>query len=227
MSGEPVTVSVQRRLRAVHERARSVAALHRLAVISRILLALAFVPTALVKVTGRRFTSLSPETPIGYFFEAMYQSGMYWRFLGVSQLIAGVLLLIPATSTLGAVLFFPVILNIFVITVSLHFTGTPVITGLMLLASLFLLCWDYHRLAPMLWGSAAAYAVPRAPVFPRIERSGYAVGAAGALAMLFFTRGLGAPGVMRLLAIGGAVLALGGALLVVVGWVQARRRDRA
>ncbi|HET6668759.1 MAG TPA: hypothetical protein VFH15_00875 [Pyrinomonadaceae bacterium] len=42
--------------------------------------------------------------------------------------------------------YFPLILNIFVITVSMHFTGTPVITGLMLLANIYLLCWDYDRL---------------------------------------------------------------------------------
>jgi hypothetical protein len=214
---------VPHRLRALHEHARRLAALHRLAVISRILLALAFVPTALVKVTGRRFTTISAQTPIGYFFEAMYQSGAYWRFLGWSQLVAGVLLLVPATSTVGAILFFPIILNIFVITVSLHFTGTPVITGMMLLASTFLLCWDYHRLAPLLWGPDAAYHPPAPPAFPRIERIGYMVGAVGALAVLFLTRGLATPGLARIMAVAGIVLALTGAALVVVGWLQARR----
>jgi hypothetical protein len=55
------------------------------------------------------------------------------------------LLLIPRTATLGALLYFPVILNIFIITVSLRFTGTWAITGLMLLANLFLVCWDYDK----------------------------------------------------------------------------------
>lgn len=210
-----------------HERARAAAGLHRLAVVTRILLALAFVPTALVKVTGKRFTSISTDTPIGYFFEAMYQSGIYWRFIGVAQLVAGVLLLVPATSTLGAVLFFPIILNIFVITVSLHFTGTPVITGLMLLASTFLLCWDYHRFAPVLWGSQAAYDVAPAPVFPPVERAGYAIGAVGAMAVLFLTRGLGTPGATRVMAIGGVACAALGTVLVLAGWVQARRATSA
>ncbi|MES3032420.1 MAG: hypothetical protein V4813_00330 [Gemmatimonadota bacterium] len=217
---------VRSRLQRLHTKARTHAALHRLAVISRILLALAFMPTAMVKMLGLRFTSISPSTPIGHFFEAMYQSGIYWRFLGLSQLVAGALLLIPATSTVGAVLFFPIALSIFVITVSLHFTGTPVITGLMLLAATFLLCWDYHRLAALLWGAPAVYDVERAPSFPLVERVGYVVGGVGAMAVLFLARGLGTTGAMRAMAIGGILLALIGAALVVTGWVQATRPVR-
>ena len=36
--------------------------------------------------------------------------------------------------------------NIFVITISFDFPGTPIITGLMLLAGLLLLAWDWNRL---------------------------------------------------------------------------------
>lgn len=206
-----------------HERARGLAALHRLAVISRILLALAFVPTALVKVQGLRFTVLGTDTPIGFFFEAMYRSGAYWQFLGWSQLIAGLLLLVPATSTIGALLFFPIIVNIFVITVALQFTGTPVITGLMLLASLFLLCWDYHRFAALLWGPRAAYEVSATPVFPRIEKVGYVIGAAASLSILFWTRGLAAAGPTRTLLIVSVAAAAVGGMLVIVGWFVAAR----
>lgn len=213
-------------LRALHERARNTAALHRLALVSRILLALAFVPTALVKLQGLRFTTVSISTPIGYFFEALYQSGMYWRFIGASQLIAGALLLLPATSTLGALLFFPIVLNIFVITVSLHFTGTPVITGLMLLACSFLLCWDYHRFAAVLWGPQASYEVPQAPVFLPVERLGYLVGTAGALGMLFWSRGLAGAGSARTLLLACAVLAATGAGLVITGWVRVSSPSR-
>jgi hypothetical protein len=97
-------------------------------------------------VVGGRFTDRSPDTPIGYFFDAMYQSGGYWRFIGVAQLLAAVLLLMPRSgATVGALLFLPIILNIFVITVSLNFDGTWLVTGLMLLAALYLVCWDYPR----------------------------------------------------------------------------------
>ena len=49
----------------------------------------------------------------------------------------------------GALVYFPIILNIFVITVSLGFRGTPVVTGLMLPGCLYLLFRDYERLAPL------------------------------------------------------------------------------
>ena len=113
---------------------------------TRILLALAFLPSGLTKVLGNRFTVLGIDDPVGFFFEALYRTGFYWRFLGICQLTVALLLVIPRTTTLGALAYFPLILNIFVITVSMGFTGTPLITGLMLLASIYLLCWDYDKL---------------------------------------------------------------------------------
>lgn len=86
----------------LHARARAIGPLHRLAIVSRILLALAFIPTGMVKLLGQRFTLMSPDTPIGGFFEAMYQTGFYWNLLGLAQVMAGVLLLVPWTATLGA-----------------------------------------------------------------------------------------------------------------------------
>ena len=119
-------------------------------VFTRILLALAFLPSGLTKVMGNRFTVLGVDDPVGFFFEALYRTGFYWRFLGICQLTVALLLLIPRTAFLGALAYFPLILNIFMITVSMHFTGTPVITGLMLLANVYLLCWDYDKLKRLL-----------------------------------------------------------------------------
>ncbi|HXD29910.1 MAG TPA: DoxX family membrane protein [Pyrinomonadaceae bacterium] len=112
----------------------------------RIILALAFLPSGVTKLLGNRFTMLGLDNPVGFFFEALYRTGFYWRFLGICQLLAALLLVIPRTATIGALVYFPLILNIFVITVSMHFQGTPIITGLMLLADLYLLCWDYDKL---------------------------------------------------------------------------------
>jgi hypothetical protein len=116
----------------------------------RYLIGGAFVLSSIVKIAGERFTTLSGEgTPYnspGHFFETLYQSGMYWQFLGWSQLAAGFLLMFQKLSTLGAVLFIPISINIFVITVSYSFTGTPYITGLMLLANITLLIWDHKKL---------------------------------------------------------------------------------
>ena len=133
-------------LERLHARARSSRVLRAFTVFTRVVLALGFLPSGLTKVLGNRFTVLGVDNPVGFFFEALYRSGFYWNFLGLCQLAAALLLLVPRTATLGALLYFPIILNIFVLTLSMHFTGTPFITGLMLLANLYLLCWDYDRL---------------------------------------------------------------------------------
>lgn len=80
--------------------------------------------------------------PIQQFFRVMVDSGMYWQFIGWTQIIAGVLLITQRFAKLGSLLFFGMILNIFIITLSYHFQGTPIITGLMLAASVYLLIWD-------------------------------------------------------------------------------------
>jgi hypothetical protein len=63
--------------------------------------------------------------------------------------IVAILLLIPRTALLGAISSFPIILNICVLTYAVRFEGTRAATFL-LLANLFLLCWDYNRLKPIL-----------------------------------------------------------------------------
>lgn len=113
---------------------------------TRILLSLAFVPSGLKKLLGERFTILGLDSPVGFFFEALYQTGYYWNFLGFMQLLTAVLLLIPKTTTLGAIIYLPIIINIFIIVVAMNFTGTPYIAGLMLLANLYLLFWDYKKI---------------------------------------------------------------------------------
>ncbi|MBD3581027.1 hypothetical protein [Flavobacterium selenitireducens] len=113
---------------------------------TRLLLFLAFLPSGYKKLAGLRFTSLGIESPIGFFFEALFRSGYYWNFLGLMQLTAGVLLLVPRTATFGALLYLPIIVNILVIVCSMHFSGTPVIVGLMLMAVLYLLLWDWPKL---------------------------------------------------------------------------------
>jgi uncharacterized membrane protein YphA (DoxX/SURF4 family) len=203
----------------LHAHARAHPVFQRLAIISRILLALAFVPTGLVKVMGERFTALSIDNPIGLFFEAMYQSGGYWNFVGWAQVVAGVLLLVPRTTTLGAVLFFPIVLNIFVITVSLHFRGTPWITGAMLLASVFLLCWDYDRLKTLVWPPASSAVRSRRVPIGRLEQAGYVVGTCAGLGVFGWTRGF-VPQTLLLFCFGLGVLA---ALVVLIAWVRAAR----
>lgn len=112
----------------------------------RYLIGVAFVFASVVKIKGQRFTSIPPSEPVGYFFEAMYQTGMYWNFLGWSQLVAGILLMTQRFSTVGAFIFLPIITNVWLITLSVDFgSGTPIITTLMFLGTVFLVLWDYPK----------------------------------------------------------------------------------
>lgn len=88
----------------------------------------------------------APINSAAHMFETLYQSGLYWKFIGFSQLIAAFLLMTQRFSKLGALCFFPIILNVFFITVSYDFVGTIQITSLMLLANIILLVWDWNDL---------------------------------------------------------------------------------
>ena len=122
-------------------------------VYSRYLIGVSFVFAGIVKIKGERFTTdvnqikgSTFNTP-GHLFETQYQSGLYWKFLGFGQLIAAFLLITQRFSKLGAVCFFPIILNIFFITASYDgFSGTHQITSLILLANITLLLWDWNEL---------------------------------------------------------------------------------
>lgn len=76
----------------------------------------------------------------------MYQSGLYWKFIGLGQLVAGFFLMTQRYSKLGALLAFPITSNIFVITLSYYFAFTPVITGLILIANCMLILWEWNEL---------------------------------------------------------------------------------
>jgi hypothetical protein len=146
-----------RSLDAIHLRARRVAALHRLAIISRILLALAFLPTGLVKLSGRRFTVADAEAhPVGAFFEAMYQAGIHWNFLGLGQVGVATLLLVPAT--------------------------------------LYLVCWDWHRVSSILM-LPEGDRIPAPCSLPAVERVGCTLGAGSGLALVMAPRDFGLFGV--------------------------------
>lgn len=133
-------------LSSIYVRVRTYYPLNLMVWLTRYLLAFAFIPSGMKKVLGQRFTSIGTDNPIGYFFEALFRSGMYWNFLGWGQLIAAFLMMTQLFSTLGNLIFFFIISNIFFITVSMHFTGTWLIALLMLFASTCLLLWDADRL---------------------------------------------------------------------------------
>jgi hypothetical protein len=212
------TNNFEARLDRLHARARRSSLLRRFTEFTRMMLGVGFFAPGLTKALGNRFTMLGVDTPVGFFFEAMYRTGGYWRFIGLSQIAASILVLIPRTATLGAALFFPIILNIFIITVSMEFAGTPVVTGLMLLAVTYLLCWDYHKFKPLLFESSTSHPVGEAHLH-WLERTGYTMAAAGGMGMLVMARFL--PSQTAL--IGGLTLGLFGGAMALVGWGLAAR----
>lgn len=121
---------------------------------TRYLIGGTFVFASLIKIKGRRFTRDSGEfNPINsgwHFFETMYQSGLFWQFIGISQLLAGLLLLTQKYSKLGAIFNLPIILSIFIITLSYYFSYTPVITGMMLFANVILIAWEWDEIKVLL-----------------------------------------------------------------------------
>jgi hypothetical protein len=125
-----------------------------LIIYTRYLIGGAFVFACIIKIKGKRFTTYSHEdAPIGstmHFFEVLYQTGLYWQFIGWAQLLAGFLLMTQRYAKLGALVNFPILLNVFVITISMEFGGTPLITGLMLLANLLLIVWHWGELRSLI-----------------------------------------------------------------------------
>ncbi|MDB5144596.1 MAG: hypothetical protein JWQ66_3309 [Mucilaginibacter sp.] len=122
----------------------------RFAIFCRVVLAAAFIPAGYIKIAGERFAAgLSANNPLGHYFDALHLTGYYYTFIGIAQIITAILLLIPRTSLLGALMYFPIIVNICVLTYATRFDGTRGVT-MMVLASLFLLIWDYDRLKHIL-----------------------------------------------------------------------------
>lgn len=117
------------------------------ALFCRISLAFAFIVAGFVKIVDERFASgLSELHPMGSYLEALNHTGYYYAFIGYVQVLAAILLLIPRTVLLGALLYFPIILNICILSYAVRFEGSMVTAPLMTLANLFLLVWNYDRL---------------------------------------------------------------------------------
>jgi uncharacterized membrane protein YphA (DoxX/SURF4 family) len=140
-------MSISSTLDRLHAKAKQKKGLRYFAVFNRVALAAGFIPAGFVKIAGERFASgLSVKHPMGHYLEALHQTGYYYTFIGIVQIIAAVLLLIPRTATLGAVIYFPIILNICILSFAVRFEGSLVSSSLMVLANLYLLCWDYDKI---------------------------------------------------------------------------------
>lgn len=144
-----------------------------LIIYTRYLIGGAFVFASVVKVKGQRFTGTSgannPIDSAWHFFETLYQSGLYWQFIGVMQLLAGLMLMTQRFAKLGALLFLVIIGNIAMITYSYDFNFTPVVTTLMLLAAIMLIIWDWDSFRFLL-NLKSSEALELSVVKPSIEK---------------------------------------------------------
>lgn len=117
----------------------------------RISLAYAFIVAGIVKILDERFASgLSSLHPMGAYLEALHHTGYYYTFIGIAQVLAAILLLIPRTVALGALLYFPIIVNIWILSYAVRFEGSVITSPLMVMANLYLLVWNYDRLKYLL-----------------------------------------------------------------------------
>jgi uncharacterized membrane protein YphA (DoxX/SURF4 family) len=139
-------MSLARTLDRVHAQVKTNKWFRYFAIFNRVGLAAGFLPAGFVKIMGERFTDLSNNHPMGHYLEALSRTGFYYPFIGVLQVMAALLLLIPKTATLGAMIYFPIILNICILSIAVRFEGSWVSSPLMVLANLYLLCWDYDKL---------------------------------------------------------------------------------
>ena len=112
----------------------------------RISLAYGFTVAGITKIVGERFASgLSVKHPMGAYLEALHHTGYYYEVIGYAQVLAALLLLIPRTVLLGALLYLPIIFNIWILSYAVRFEGSIVTSPLMTLAVLFLIVWHYPK----------------------------------------------------------------------------------
>jgi hypothetical protein len=122
---------------------------------------LGFIPSGITKIIGERFASgLSVNHPMGQYLEALHHTGYYYTMIGIAQVVAAILLLIPRTVLLGTLLYLPIIVNICILSFAVRFEGSIVSSPLMVLANLYLLCWNYDKLKYILPIAESSYHSP-------------------------------------------------------------------
>jgi hypothetical protein len=200
-------MNIERILDELHHRITENQWLQLFTVFTRVLLALGFIPPSIPKIMHRPFTVLPDTNPVGHYFNALYQTGFYYEFIGWSQIIAALLLLLPRTAHIGALMFLPIIINIAVLTTSVGFKGTWLVTILMASAAAWVVAWEYDRLKPVVFANRPSKPKPVPYQFLLIP----AVFAIGGIAMASLWKAIGLgnfPDYFRI----GVILGVGGAV---------------
>jgi hypothetical protein len=134
------------RLDALHAKVRSNNWMRYFTIFTRLALVAGFLPAGYVKIIGERFTDLHNNQPMGHYLEALHHTGYYYSFVGYAQILAALLLLLPRTVVLGTLLYLPIILNICILSLAVRFEGSLLTAPLMVIACMYLLCWNYDRI---------------------------------------------------------------------------------
>jgi uncharacterized membrane protein YphA (DoxX/SURF4 family) len=139
-------MSISTTLDRLHSQVKENRWLWLFSIFCRLALAAGFIPSGIVKIMDERFASgVSANHPMGHYLEALHTTGYYYTFIGVVQVTAAILLLIPRTATLGAFLYFPIILNICILSFAVRFDGSLFTAPLMVLANLYVIGWNYEK----------------------------------------------------------------------------------
>lgn len=99
------------------------------------------------------FTENTAELQIRNYIFGMKQTGYFWPVLGFAELLGGLLLLIQATSLLGAVISLPAVLHIFLFHLFLESEeiGELIQTAVMLGINLAIIIGYYPRWKHLVW----------------------------------------------------------------------------
>lgn len=81
---------------------------------------------------------------------AKHELGLFARFIAVVQIATGTLLLTRRFALIGAIMLSPMLLNMLVITLSLHWKGTPYVIAFFLVLNLLLLFDEFPRLKALI-----------------------------------------------------------------------------
>lgn len=139
-------MNLSARLDTLHAEVRRNIWMRHFTTFTRLALAAGFLPAGYVKIIGERFTDLHNNQPMGHYLEALHHTGYYYTFIGYAQILAALLLLIPRTVVLGALLYLPIIINICVLSMAVRFEGSLLAAPLMVIACLYLLRWHYDQI---------------------------------------------------------------------------------
>jgi hypothetical protein len=129
----------------------------------RILIGFAFLPAALKKVLDQPFTDPENTGRFHDFLHAFRDTGWFYLFVGVCQLVAALLLFSQRFALLGALVALPILTAITAFCWSTQVYPTATVATLMWLGTVGLIVWDVERWRG-LFGGAPPGAIETAPV---------------------------------------------------------------